>query len=69
MTTDRNPLSEGQRLQIQQVHRGRELRFGSWRNFCCRCGIPMVNHVAEKRYATDLVCVYCSLPAEKRQTP
>jgi len=59
MTDDINPLTVAERRKIQDDNRGRFLGFYSWRNFCCECGLPLVNHVEEKRYAKDLVCADC----------
>jgi len=64
--TDTNPLSDAQRLAIQKQHRGRELRYGTWRNFCCGCGIVLVIHVPEKRYASDLLCPDCAAEPARR---
>jgi len=59
MNDDINPLTVAERKEIQRQNRGRLLGLCSWRNFCCECGLPLVNHVEEKRYAKDLVCADC----------
>ena len=58
-TPDINPLTDAQRRQIQDEHRGKVIGPFQWRNFCCKCGVPTVVHVEWLAEKTDLTCDEC----------
>lgn len=58
-------LKEHERIAIQKMHRGRVLGPGQWRNFCCRCGLPLTVTHEWMKNKTDLTCDECRPPIEK----
>jgi len=56
---DKSPLTDAQRVQIQNANRGRPLGPNEWRNFCCRCGLPLVVRRDWLALKEDLTCDDC----------
>lgn len=56
---DLNPLTVEQRREIQTLHRGKLVGVGEWRNFCCKCGMPLIVHREWLRGKDDLTCDEC----------
>ena len=56
---EKSSYTDGERRFVHNYNRGKQITPGSWRNFCCSCGLPMVVHAESARHAADLRCPDC----------